>query len=162
MRNLFICLVLALPLSARAQVNAPTYQGQNRVNAGAFQNDSLLGCVPFHLDSSVTPVLIASGAGFVERLCAFSDVGGSGFAAALDSASVSGMSVVSSIPAGKAILEPVQSLNLATAVNSQNAGCATIGDAPGQFANGLVVAASTNTIQIVGCYRLAAGTNPGP
>ncbi len=161
-----LLLVALFPVLSFSQANAPVYQGQDRVSAGAFRNDSLLGCVPFHVDLTTTPVLVVAGAGIVERICAITDTGSTtsaGFAAALDSSGITGEGVTTSIPAGQLIVAPVEALNLnATATNSVNSGCADFSNAPGQFKDGLVVSLSSTAVQAVGCYRLEAGNNPGP
>jgi len=151
--------------SVWAQVNAPTYAGQNRVDAGAFSNDSLLGCQAFRVEKTTIPVLVASGPVLLEQLCAFGGAGGNtadaGFAVALDSNSILGNSVTSGIPAGEVALEPIQALNLAgSAANRENAGCVASSEAPAQLKNGLVVALSSSSISAVGCFRSQSGTNP--
>ncbi|MDE2019618.1 MAG: hypothetical protein KGJ13_04705 [Patescibacteria group bacterium] len=158
-------LFLGIGSSAMAQVNLPTYAGQNRVDAGAFQNDSLLGCQVFRVEKSTTPAVIVSAPAILERLCAFGGSGGNssdaGFAVALDSNSALGNGVISGIPSGEVLAQPVQALNLsASAVNRENAGCADSPDAPAQAIHGIVVALSSNTISAVGCFRLQSGTNP--
>ena len=163
MKKFLALAVLLIAANVSAQnVVGPVLAGQSRVSNQMAQNDSLLGCKPFQVSLTTVPVQVFTGAGFVERLCVFANASGaSGFGVVEDSNSTSGTAVDSSIPVDLVIAQPVEALNLTgTVVNSKDAGCLDMANAPAQFANGLVVALSSNTISAVGCFRTNVGSVP--
>jgi hypothetical protein len=149
-----------------------------------FLDDTLLGCAPFSVSASTNPsIVVASGSGFVERLCAFQLSGAttsaSGYVIAFDSAPSTsncivgtnncglgqfGATTISGVP----ITPAVQSVNVnVVGATNFNNGCLVMEGAPARFNNGLVVTNSSGTITAVGCYRLDPSAsdnygNPGP
>lgn len=166
MRKLLVALLL-LPLSAQAaDLPASLAPGGNgsRVSAVQVEFDSLWGCIPFEVDSSTTPALIFTGAGVVERICAVGTstlAQGPTFGVAEDSNTISGMGIAGNLAntatlvAGRTrLISPAAMQEGASSpATAANSGCASAENAPIQFSNGLVVAASTNTITVNGCYR---------
>lgn len=156
-----LALLLAAGVARAADSNAPVLNGNTVVKAEMAQNLSFVGCQPFRVEQSTTPLLVDSGSGLLYDMQVSSGLAGDN-AVAFDSASVSGMGIagLANIPQGRAISPVVQTNPYASGSNAVNAGSFQPVNGPRYYANGLVVAANSSRTVVTGCYRDNAGANP--
>lgn len=161
---------------AKSSAASPGTSGNGALPATALTNLEFLGCIPFRVEASTIPALIASGRGILYDLAPSSGTSALAYSVAFDSNSVGvpngsqdyplglakngSPASLANIPAGKALTPKIFTGSGAGGAPTANLAYSSF--RPRQFASGLIVSNSDAGLDTYGCYRLLNANNPGP
>lgn len=169
MKNWLLAAVMLLAGSSafafQPTVNQDT---SNNLLAPAFaQNLDYNGCVPFRVEATTVPTLIASGSGVFYELNASSGTSSSAYSVAYDSGVIGqpigsatyalGVNAVAQLQAGVLISPKVYTTGSTASAPSNGS---FVPSRPRAFFKGLVVANSDAGLYTSGCYRTSSSPNP--
>jgi hypothetical protein len=170
-RALLAAALICLGASrAFAIPQGPTLQDANGVApSGQATTLDYVGCVPFQVEQTTTPVLITSGPGMLYELNTDSGAIAGSFSVGFDSSVVAASSAgnwslgllttgaaIANLPKGYVITPHVYVSSIGTAAPTTVLLGRFAPAKPRRFKNGLVVANSDSTLSANGCYRTDA------